>query len=440
MKFIKKPSLTAKQTIGSLIIKGSSLVLSLISSVILARLLGPENLGVYAFCVGIITILVIPSSFGLQHLLLREIPKKMVHKNFEELKGLLLRGSHYSFLVSALLGLMIIIFAWFSGNSNDYQLALYWSALFLPSLAMLQITSSTLKGFGVIVFGQFIELTAKPFIFLSLICCLCFLTKERILSYQAIYMQALATIVACGIGVYFIIKKDLLKFFPKVEATFNKKLLRSALVLMMYTGVSALNNNISILMLGSFNMQKEIGFFSVAQRGADVVAFALIAVSNALSPKISHYYSQNKMNILQDMINKSSIIIIFYTIPCAFVLILFSNTIIKFVFGAEYISSVIPFCIICIGQLFNAVFGYCGLTLNMIGNEILTMICISIGFILNLLLNLFLIPKYGINGAAVASAVGLISWKLIASLILDKQFGIRFGPFLVKELFNKDDA
>lgn len=429
--------MAAKQTIGSLIIKGSSLVLTLISSVILARLLGPESLGIYAFCVGVITILVIPSSLGLQHLLLREIPKKVVRKSFEELKGLLLYGGCYSFFVSALLSLLIIIFAWFSENSNNYQQALYWSALFLPSLAMLQIISSTLKGFGIIVFGQFIELTAKPFLFLLMVWSLYLLTNDGILSYQAIYLQSLATIAACGIGVVFIIKKNLLNFIPKVESTFNKELIRSAVVLMLYTGVSALNNNISILMLGSFNMQKEVGLFSVAQRGGDFVAFALIALSNALSPKISYFYFQKQMDVLQDMINKSSIIIISYSIACAIVLIFFSNTIIKVVFGAEYISSATPFCIICGAQLFNSVFGYCGLALNMIGNEILTMICISVGFALNLLLNLILIPKYGINGAAISTAVGLISWKLIASFILDRQFGIRFGPFLVKELIKK---
>jgi O-antigen/teichoic acid export membrane protein len=83
------------------------------------------------------------------------------------------------------------------------------------------------------------------------------------------------------------------------------------------------------------------------------------------------------------------------------------------VFGAEYESAYVPLVILCVGQLVNASMGSVGALLNMTGHERDTTKSILVAAVVNVALNLSLVPHWGIIGAAVATASTLTVWNLI---------------------------
>ena len=70
--------------------------------------------------------------------------------------------------------------------------------------------------------------------------------------------------------------------------------------------------------------------------------------------------------------------------------------------------------ILLVGQFFNTLSGPVGVYMNMTGKQNKLQLVLIFGFITNLILNWFLIPEYGMIGAASATAISVILWKSIA--------------------------
>ena len=81
-------------------------------------------------------------------------------------------------------------------------------------------------------------------------------------------------------------------------------------------------------------------------------------------------------------------------------------------FGEEFKVGVTAFIFLSCGRLISSFSGSVGNILQMTGNQNIYAIILLIGAILNVVLNLILIPLYGINGAAIASMSSLIVWNL----------------------------
>ncbi|MGZ5441413.1 MAG: hypothetical protein ACXW5U_03935 [Thermoanaerobaculia bacterium] len=82
-------------------------------------------------------------------------------------------------------------------------------------------------------------------------------------------------------------------------------------------------------------------------------------------------------------------------------------------FGAEFEAGTVPLMILCCSQLVNVLFGSVAVILNMTGNEGMTARGVGIAAVTNIVLNLLLMPTYGVVGAACASLVSMITWNMV---------------------------
>ena len=92
-------------------------------------------------------------------------------------------------------------------------------------------------------------------------------------------------------------------------------------------------------------------------------------------------------------------------------------------FGEEFKVGVTAFIFLSCGRLISSFSGSVGNILQMTGNQNIYAIILLIGAILNVVLNLILIPLHGINGAAIASMSSLIVWNLSMVLVVKQKFG-----------------
>ena len=76
--------------------------------------------------------------------------------------------------------------------------------------------------------------------------------------------------------------------------------------------------------------------------------------------------------------------------------------------------------ILTIGQSVNAVSGSVGYILQMTGKEIVFQNIVTASVMLNIILNIILIPLFGITGAAVASAASMIFWNAVSAVYIVK--------------------
>jgi O-antigen/teichoic acid export membrane protein len=113
------------------------------------------------------------------------------------------------------------------------------------------------------------------------------------------------------------------------------------------------------------------------------------------------------------MIRLSTRLILGLSIPTLLILAIFSSFFLG-IFGEQYIVAKKALLILLLGQLFNSLCGPVAIYMNMTGKQNKLHQILIFGFVTNLVLNWFLIPLYGMEGAASATALSMILWNLIA--------------------------
>lgn len=429
LNFIAADSLKARLVrggLGSAAIQASSRVLSIALSILLARTLGAEGYGVYAFAFAGMTLLMVLAQAGVPTLLMREVTASEVRGDWGLLRGVLRRGGQIVALVASGVSLIGLLMLWAVGDRFEptmfYTMAVV--LLVLPLSAGTTTIAHALKGLRWVVLGEAVKQLFRPALALILISVLFVLSPELRQPQYAMVGQLIAVMVVVLVGAWL-----LRRLMPTSARTVtpiyrNREWLRSAIPFMLIGGTRVINSQTDILMLGWMTGSEEVGIYRVATQAAMLVVFGLQVVHAVVAPHFSRLYAQRDMARLQRLVTQSARAILLAALPLSLVFILAGEIVLELLFGTEFAAAHAPLAILAVGQLVNAGFGSVGILLAMTGHELDTVRGLSIAAVLNIVLNLVLIPLFGMEGAAVSSAVTLVIWNLILRSYVSKRLGI----------------
>ncbi|MFH7011602.1 oligosaccharide flippase family protein [Flavobacterium sp. FlaQc-52] len=172
-----------------------------------------------------------------------------------------------------------------------------------------------------------------------------------------------------------------------------------------------------ILFLKKYWNDETVAFYSVGVKIMTIVSIIIVTVNITVSAKISEHFSgQNKAELVR-ILKNSARAIFGITFPVILILSFFSEHILSF-FGNQYIAAKQAFLILIIGQGICSAFGSASVYLNMTGRQQIFQIILLSAVILNFGLNRYLIPIYGMNGAAVAFVSSTFFWNCISAIII----------------------
>ena len=175
--------------------------------------------------------------------------------------------------------------------------------------------------------------------------------------------------------------------------------------------------SVDIIILTAYEGFESIAYYSVAVKLATVTALALMSVNIVVAPKIAEIYSTNDFEKLNKLINDSARIIFVISIPVLIILFVFSDFMLG-LFGENYVLAREALLLLLGGQFFSSLCGPGAVYLNMTGKQKKLNTILILGLGINVILNLALIPAYGIEGAAVATLISMIFWNsLIVAVI-----------------------
>jgi O-antigen/teichoic acid export membrane protein len=181
---------------------------------------------------------------------------------------------------------------------------------------------------------------------------------------------------------------------------------------MFVTILQTLMHWMDILMIGYFTDPLTVGLYHPAARTAGLLQALLLSFLSIYAPLVSQFHNEGdnaKLSNTYQLVNRWLLI---FAIPISAIFILFPEKVL-FLFGPEYLESSQVLVILTIGTFIQAILGVAGPTLSMSGFTKLVLFN-SIGtFILNFGLNVWLIPIYGILGAAIATLTSLTTVGLI---------------------------
>jgi len=180
------------------------------------------------------------------------------------------------------------------------------------------------------------------------------------------------------------------------------------------------------IMIGMFEQASAIGFYSVAAKLAVPIKMAMTCVSAVFGPIIADLSNRGDMRHVASTFRTSTRWIIILILPAVFVSIAFGRQLLG-IFGAEFVTGVNVLIMLVLAYAVAAGMGSVGVVLNMAGKQDVEMVNTFCMMGLNIGLNLFLIPRYGIMGAAIATGISISLVNVVKMLEVWLFFG--FQPY-----------
>lgn len=189
-------------------------------------------------------------------------------------------------------------------------------------------------------------------------------------------------------------------------------------------------NNSDITMLGLMKGDYEVGLYSTAVKVSNLISQIVASLAWVIMPRMSLYFAQEDYASINQMLKKVLSVLITLGLPCAIGCICLSKEIVLIISGSQYVAASNALGILMICFIFSLVGG------SFLGNMVLLpskreglymKIC-SISAGINLLLNYFLIPIWGVNAAA--STTAFSSFLILVMLLITKDKRIKIDHLL----------
>ena len=407
-----------------------SIPVGLITSIILARTLGPQGFGQYAFIMALLPLIALPMSGGLPPLLTREIATFFHFRNWSLYQGAL-RASHTWVLLTAA---AILLGYWALGAGlNLLPTGGKWSLLsiallMVPLGGLAAIRRGTIKGLGLPAYAELPGQLIQPIVTLMLVATLAY--QGQLNTETAIWSQVATA------GLIFLLASWMFYRVQPSEAigakpAYRLKCWKAALLPFgMIALVSTFNAQIGIIALGILSTDEQVAAMRVAERGGQFVVMSLTLVNMVIAPYIVRAHRLGDKALLQNLARKSARGSFVLALPVAGLLIFAGEPILRIAFGVEYASlSHWPLVVLAVGQLFNVFFGSVGYLLSMSGYEKETLKGQVLAVVINVLLCFALVPNFGSIGAAIAVTASIISWNVLLYAVVKSRIGISSAAF-----------
>ncbi|KGK91257.1 hypothetical protein DP73_04645 [Desulfosporosinus sp. HMP52] len=417
----------------SLIIQVMGTGLAFILQVVLARILGVNNYGDYMYVLTWVNILVLVGKMGYDTATLKYMPKYEVDQNWGLLKGFLLKSQKGVLIFSSVVTFSILLFAWFNVPkfSSSLRVVFYIGSFLVPALALLQLYGARLRGLKKILVAQVPLQVIRPLFIMVITGITYILLQRHLTSWFVMTINLVSVLFALWLSIW-AFSRNLSPIISNAKPIFKvREWMSTAIPLLVISGMQLVMGQMDIIMLGILIGTDVAGIYSSAQRISTLVIFGLQAVNTMAAPMISELYSSGRIKELQRMVTLASWGIFAVTSIGSLVLIFLGSWILS-IFGQAFIIGYLPLIILLIGNIVNALCGSVGFILNMTGNQKISGGIIAGGLVINFLLNLWLIPKWSMTGASIATATTMIYWNIFMVIVVIRKLKINPTIFRFK--------
>lgn len=420
---IKDPKIQkhSKNVSWMFIARIGSMAITFIATAYIARHLGPTNYGQLSYSISFVSLFSFIASLGTDAILHRELVKFPHRKNEFLGSALFIRS------ISSFVAILITIFVALFLSSKDVSLILIFIISLSPLLGTFQLLSYEFQAKHQSKYPSILTLLN---VFILNILKIVVIIFDKGVIYLALVVILEPVIYSLG---YLYLKSkiyhDINKLTWSKEASFI--ILRDSFPLIFASAFYLIYSRIDQVMLKYMIDSKAVGLYDAAVRISEVTYFIPQTFLLSFFPSLVNARETSWELYLK---RTKSLLILLFTISVviAILMTVFSKYLILIIFGGSFIGA--------LSALYISVWSTVGASLNAFAQQILvvenltknTTIATFLGMLFNIVLNLILIPRYGISGAALAT---LISYMIpFLSLFAFKKTRILLTNMLQKEI------
>ena len=404
-------------------------LLGLITRIITVRYITTTEFGLLSLALVIVNILAILSSLGFENSVPRYISYALGKKEYTKVWATIKTSLKVSLLLSIILSFTLFFLSPKIANlfhKSSLITPIRILAFTVPLMVLSNLLISILRGLedvkGKIYFQNIFPFGIK-IILLGFVILLGLSFRGVLYSYLISSLLTLVLIIHYA-------KKKISPFIPKTSASspiLAKELIAFSLPLLGTSIFTMIMGWTDTIMLGYFKSADVVGLYNVALPLSRFIALPLGALAFIYLPIASQLYAQGKLKEMKGLYATVTKWTFFVTLPVLLYMLLVPKSILSLLFGKKYIGASIALQLLVVGEFVHTFLGPNGMTMISLGRTNIILFCTLISALSNIILNLLLIPKYGLAGAAFASSISLLLANILRSVFLFKF--VKIHPF-----------
>lgn len=386
--------------------------------VYLARVLGAEALGIYALGMTLVAFLGVFNTLGLAQSAVRFVAAYNASRKFAELHALLWRGAGVLLVANAIFGTALLIFGRPVARHFYHLPAL---VPYLPWFALIMLFSVIAGFYGKVLSGYrdlarrtlIVNFVAGPLVMLVGV-----LLVWSGLGLRG-YLIALVVGSAVSMGLLILVVRELTppeaRFWSHKGTALEREVWTFSAAMLGIGLMEFLMVHVDRVALGFYLKASDVGVYSIAAAVVAYVPLVLHSVNQIFSPTIADLHTRGDRALLGRLFQSLTKWVTGLTLPLAAVIVIFARPMMR-IFGHDFEAGWPILVIGTIGQLVNCGVGSVGFLLLMSGNEKRLIKIQGVMAAVMVVLNVVLVPIFGVLGAALAAAitnVGVNVWNLL---------------------------
>lgn len=397
-------------------------LLGLVNQVILGRFLGPGAYGLFNLGITVMMIFCVLPRFGLGSALTQFIPYNIKNNRPDKVKAGIDFSLKFCLIVGVLVSIALFILSGTIAtrvfHNTELELVIKVLCVSLPFSALYTISAGFIQAFKKPEYPAYIENILMKILQISIFVIFILFGYKL---FGALFAYICAAIFAFVAYIYILYSK----LYPSLNISiFNhkqkkepvgKELVALSWPLFLAGFTMLFMGYTDKIILGIYMTPVDIGIYSAAFAIASLMLFVFTSFSFNFRPLVAEYFAVKDISGMKKLYSSVTKWIFLLTFPAIIYLIFYSRDVIWLIYGESFTTGYLALIVLSIGIAMNGLTGLTGEVLIAIKKTKLNLLSELIGAVSNVGLNIILIPKFGIIGAAIGTSVS-ITLRNISSL------------------------
>jgi O-antigen/teichoic acid export membrane protein len=423
-----------RQALLAFAIRVASAAIAFVSQIILARLMGEFEYGIFAFVWVIVVLAGNLSCLGFHTSVIRFLPQHRAEGDLAAARGLHYTARIFSLISASVLAVIGFLFLrLFAGTFEAYWTAPLFLALFtLPMIALGDVLDGTARASGWTMTALSPTFLIRP-------------TLILLFMVGAVWLGASETAVtameAALAATYVTTLLQYIRMRRRLRGAYGRGALRLrpavwlgySLPVFLVDGIGFLLTNADVVVVGITMPPDQVAVYFAAAKTIVLVQFVAFAVKAAAAPRFAAILAGSDTSALAAFAGQTARWSFWPALVIGLAILLVGEHLLA-LFGPTFTAGYWLLPVLFAGILTKALVGPGEVLLSMAGRQKLCVLIYAAVLAIAITLNILLIPRYGLGGAAMATACAMMAEAVLLHIALRLTLGIRmfaFAGFLV---------
>ncbi|MGE0211506.1 MAG: lipopolysaccharide biosynthesis protein [Parvibaculaceae bacterium] len=413
---------SGRGAISAFLVRVASAALMFVSQVAFARWLGAHDYGVFTFVLVLVNVIGTLCPAGFATSVVRFMPEYRERSETGLARGFLLSGGIVSFSVGILAAVaaLAVLLGYDGLVSEDYRIPIAVGLLSLPAFALTDYMDGVGRSQG------WINLALTPPYIVRPCLILLFVGLALVAGFtNTAATAAMAATVAIWVTMlaqFLVLSRRFNGELPQTPRRYDTKTwFWVSVPLVILEGFSILLLNVDVLLLERFVSPDQVGIYFAAARTISLIAFIHFAASAAVTPRFSALYARGDIDGLKTLVREARKWTFLPSLAMAVILLALGKPLL-WLFGPDFTQGYPVMFALVVGLLARAAVGPAQGLMVATGHQNITAVVMIAAAVANVVLNLLLVPEFGILGAGIATSAALtleaLTFAFIARRVL----------------------